>query len=64
MTLSEFRLLNYDDQNIGKTLKTFNTSCKKGLIQGLTEFLSVSLSGHLELAKAIFGDNSFRISLY
>ncbi len=29
-----------------------------GLIQGLTEFLPVSSSGHLELVKAIFGDNS------
>jgi undecaprenyl-diphosphatase len=29
-----------------------------GLIQGLTEFLPVSSSGHLEIAKAIFGDSS------
>lgn len=29
-----------------------------GLIQGLTEFLPVSSSGHLELTKAIFGDHS------
>ncbi|MGK0494485.1 MAG: undecaprenyl-diphosphatase [Maribacter sp.] len=29
-----------------------------GVIQGLTEFLPVSSSGHLELGKAIIGDNS------
>ncbi len=29
-----------------------------GLIQGLTEFLPVSSSGHLEIGKTIFGDNS------
>lgn len=29
-----------------------------GIIQGLTEFLPVSSSGHLEIVKALFGDNA------
>ena len=29
-----------------------------GIIQGLTEFLPISSSGHLEIGKAFFGNNS------
>lgn len=37
---------------------SFIESLILGIIQGLTEFLPVSSSGHLELGKAILGDNS------
>ena len=29
-----------------------------GIIQGLTEFLPISSSGHLEIVKALFGNES------
>ncbi len=37
---------------------TFFEAIILGIVQGLTEFLPVSSSGHLELTKAIVGDNS------
>lgn len=37
---------------------TITESIILGIIQGLTEFLPVSSSGHLELGKALLGDNS------
>ena len=36
----------------------FIDSILLGVIQGLTEFLPVSSSGHLEIGKALLGDSS------
>lgn len=34
------------------------TAILLGIIQGITEFLPISSSGHLEIAKTILGDKS------